>query len=69
MQKAARFTGGFILLGPWAFPAPSGVMSATKIYTRVLKNKHQVVRQGARDFEKRSISGICEHFRRAGNAE
>ncbi len=31
-------------------------------------NKYRAVRQGAGDFEKRSISGMCEHFRRARNA-
>ena len=30
-------------------------------------NKYRVVRQGAAEFEKRSISGIYEHFRRGGN--
>ena len=40
----------------------------SKACCRVFKNKHQVVRQGARDFEKRSISSICEHLRRACNA-
>ncbi len=35
---------------------------------RVLKNKDQAVRQGARRYNKRSIS-ICEHWREPRNAE
>jgi hypothetical protein len=34
----------------------------------LLKNKSQVVRQGARGFDKRSILGICEHWREPRNA-
>jgi len=37
---------------------------------RVLKNKNQAVRQGARRYDKRSIFlSICEHWREPRNAE
>ncbi|HPA14778.1 MAG TPA: hypothetical protein PKV75_05830 [Desulfobacterales bacterium] len=36
---------------------------------RVLKNKNQAVRQGARRSDKRSIFSICEHWRESCNAE
>ena len=38
------------------------------VLNRLLKNKNQVVRQGARRLDKRSISGICEHWREPCNA-
>jgi hypothetical protein len=36
--------------------------------SRLFKNKHQAVSQGARRFEKRSISIICEHLQKLCNA-
>jgi len=35
----------------------------------MLKNKNQAVRQGARRYDKRSVSSICEHWREPRNAE
>ncbi len=39
------------------------------VLKRVLKNKNQAVRQGARRCDKRSIFNICEHWREPCNAE
>jgi hypothetical protein len=36
--------------------------------SRLLKNKHQAVSQGARRFGKRSIFRICEHLQKPCNA-
>jgi hypothetical protein len=37
-------------------------------FSRLLKNKHQAVSQGAQRFGKRSTLMVCEHFQKPRNA-